>query len=156
MEELLLELAVLLDQVVQNVEALPRITNASHQGRHGPREERNREEELLLCAAEALQRHRTVPQCFEIGILQDVDSLEDDIGADGDARGSTGLTHGSDLRSVDVPDRPGLEPAAVNRRGGKNDSNSLQGLGKVLGFRSCDSHEQGRQAPTGSVPEGAP
>ena len=124
----------------------PQIGNASHQGRHRPGEERNREEELFLRSPEALQRHRAACQGVEVGIVQDADAIEDGVDAGGDPRGSAWLTHDSNLRGVDLPERPGLDPHAEQGRGSSNNVHLPQCLAEGLCFRGGNGDEQGPES----------
>src|SRR5262249_27083612 len=75
-EQLLVEVAVLLDEVVQDVEADARVGDAADEGGHRAREERDRPEELFLCATKAVQGHGTVAQTLEIGVVADAGAAE--------------------------------------------------------------------------------
>ena len=55
MESLFLKFAVLLNQIVQDIEALSGIGNAANQSRHGPGKGCSCKEKLLLSPAEALK-----------------------------------------------------------------------------------------------------
>src|SRR5262249_40268640 len=89
-EQLFLKLAVFFDEVVEDIEAQARVRDAADQRCHRPREERYREEELLLCTAEAFQRHAAVAQGGEVWVVEDSTLLEDLVGVCRHTRRSAG------------------------------------------------------------------
>src|SRR5207249_4540837 len=97
-EGALVELAVLLDEVVQDVEPAARVVDAADQRRHRAGEERDREEELLLRPAEARQVHRPVLQRPEERVAEDVDLSENLGRPGGDPRGAGRDLGGRDRR----------------------------------------------------------
>src|SRR5438445_10800773 len=99
MKALLAELAVLLDEVMQDVQAHRWIANAPDQGGHGTRKERNGEEKLFLGRPERLERHLPFAQRAQVRVVENPGARDDLTGSRshlGRARGRE--RHSSDLR----------------------------------------------------------
>ena len=90
---LLLKLAMLLNKVVEDIEPLPRVRDTANERCHGPREEGDREEELFLCAAEYIGRHRPILKIPEVRIGHDAGLLQDRIRAGRDTGRAARLAH---------------------------------------------------------------
>src|SRR5258707_9792232 len=103
------KLAMLLDQIVQNVDACFRVRYSSHQCCHRAWEKRYRKEELLLAPPELLQGHGAVLEGLQIPIAPDARFLQGALGATGHASG-TRFFAGFHISELLIFQTPALSP----------------------------------------------